>query len=72
MHNQSRLSRHHHLGTIHSTHALRIDLSILADNGIKAQWVIWQGDKIDPVIQRLVRERIEQRVFLPEQFFLVC
>lgn len=45
----------------------KIMQDILTDSGIKAQWVIWQGDKVDPVSASLLEDVMDrQPVVLPD------
>ena len=42
----------------------KIMQDILNDNGIKAQWVIWQGDKVDPVSASLLEDVMDKKPFV--------
>ena len=39
----------------------KIMQDILTDNGINAQWVIWQGDKVDPVSASLLEDVMDRQ-----------
>ena len=39
----------------------KIMQDILADNGINAQWIIWQGDKVDPVSASLLEDVMDKQ-----------
>lgn len=39
----------------------KIMQDILTDNGIDAQWVIWQGDKVDPVSAALLKDVMDKQ-----------
>ena len=39
----------------------KIMQDILTDNGINAQWIIWQGDKVDPVSASLLEDVMDKQ-----------